>query len=449
MNQRSPLLVHLSLLTAALFAASRAWAETPDDGRAATVAGLVRDSETQEPLEGVEIVLTTGRGEARVRSDARGRYEARLARGLLTCEVTDATSGYMAPWRGFRAPIEVASADGPQTLPPIDLEAGRNVQGVVVDENDQPVVGATVQAVWRASSRWHETSAAGPRQAATASDAKGEFRLSVVRPSGQPAMFADAEGPWFMASTDEAATARPEPIGPDTKEPVRLRLDPGGAVAIAGRAVDSTGRPVAGAAVEVWVQWRSRGVAYFSSPIASGGHDELRTDDEGRFRTVRRFSREAEYAFHVRAGGFMPGASPYASASDEASLTLPDVSMARLRAIRGRVVDRQRRPVAGVRVFQSGDGPARTEAMTGPDGRFAVEDVVDGHVFLFAAKSGYRFQGQLVGPGRQDAELSICRADEPPQPLPPRPKAMPREEELEVASRAYRHLLDQGFADRD
>ncbi|HEV3024097.1 MAG TPA: carboxypeptidase regulatory-like domain-containing protein, partial [Pirellulales bacterium] len=446
MNQRSPWVVHLSLLAASLFAASRVGAETPDDGRVATVAGLVRDSETQEPLEGVEIVLTTGRGEARVRSDARGEFEARLAPGLLTCEVTDATKGHAAPWRAFRAPIEVTSADGPQTLPPIDLEPGRNVQGVVVDENDQPVAGAKVQAIWRASSRWLETSAAAPRLAATASDAKGEFRLSVVRPSGQPAMF--WQGPWLMASIDGAATVRPEAIGPDTKEPVRLRLEPGGSVSIAGRAVDSTGQPLARAAVEIWIQWQNRGVAYFSSPLASAGQDELRTDDERRFRTIRRFSREAEYAVRFRADGFMPGMSRYAHAGGEATLTLGEVSLTRLRVIRGRVVDRQGRPVAGVRVFQSGDGPARTEATTGADGRFAVEGVVEGPAFLFVEKDGFRFHGQLVEPGRQDADLMIRRTNEPPEPLP-RPQAMAREEELELARRAYRPLLDEGFADRD
>jgi hypothetical protein len=453
MYQRSPLVVHLSfpaaslvgalLAGASLVAASRVRADTPDDARVATVAGVVRDSETQQPLEGVELVLTTGRGEARVRSDAQGSYEARLAPGLLTCNVTDATEGYAAPWRVFRAPIEVTSADRTQTLPPIDLVPGRNVQGVVIDENDQPVAGAEVQAVWIVTSPWLDLSAGGHRQAATFSDAKGEFRLSGIRPMTQIRGFTLS---WLMASIDGAATGvRPEPVEPKTNELLKLRVEPG-AVSISGRAVDSTGRPVANADVEIW--WRSRGLPPFSAPLASG-QQELKTDADGRFRTARRFSKDTEYAFHVRAVGFMPGASPYASAGGEAGLTLPDVSLTRLRAIQGRVVDRQKRPVAGVRVFQSGDGPARTEATTEPDGRFVVDDVVDGPAFLFAEKSGHRFQGQLVGPGRHNVELSIRRADEPPEPLPPLPEAMPREEELEVACRAYRPLLDEGFADRD
>jgi hypothetical protein len=404
----------------------------------------VRDSETQQPLEGVELVLTTGRGEARVRSDARGGYEAQLAPGLLTCEVTDATQGYAAPLRPFRAPINVTGADEPQTLPPIDLQPGRNVQGVVVDANDQPVAGAMVQAVWIVTSPWLEMSARGHAQAATFSDAKGEFRLSGIGPRAQTRGFPLT---WLMASIDGAATAvRPEPVEPKPDELLKLRVEPG-AVSICGRAVDATGRPVANADVEVW--WRNRGLPSFSAPLTSGGGEELKTEGDGRFRTARRFSRGTEYAFHVRAAGFMPGASAYVSAGDEASLSLPDVSLARLRDIQGRVVDRQRRPMAGVRVFQSGDGPARTEATTGPDGRFVVAEVVDGPVFLFAEKSGYRFQGRLVGPGPHDTELSICRADEPPEPLPPRPEAVSREEELEVARRAYRPLVNQGFADRD
>ena len=63
----------------------------------------------------------------------------------------------------------------------------------------------------------------------------------------------------------------------------------------------------------------------------------------------------------------------------------------------GRVVDREGQPVAGATVFQSGDSPARTEAETGADGRFALNGVVARPTFLFARKPGYRFVGLALG----------------------------------------------------
>ncbi len=56
-----------------------------------------------------------------------------------------------------------------------------------------------------------------------------------------------------------------------------------------------------------------------------------------------------------------------------------------LRTIRGRVVDRQGKPLSNVEAFQSGDGPERTATRTDSDGRFALGGFRDGPVFLLRA----------------------------------------------------------------
>jgi len=43
-----------------------------------------------------------------------------------------------------------------------------------------------------------------------------------------------------------------------------------------------------------------------------------------------------------------------------------------LRSVSGRVVDRQKKPVANIQVFQTGDGPEPTSTRTGADGPFAL-----------------------------------------------------------------------------
>ena len=87
----------------------------------------------------------------------------------------------------------------------------------------------------------------------------------------------------------------------------------------------------------------------------------------------------------------------------------------RERTVAGRVIDREAEPVAGATVFQSGDSPARTEAKTGADGRFALNGVVARPTFLFARKPGYRFGGLAIAPESADVTLVIHKVDEPPR----------------------------------
>ena len=88
--------------------------------------------------------------------------------------------------------------------------------------------------------------------------------------------------------------------------------------------------------------------------------------------------------------------------------------------------------------------PARTEATTGTDGRFALSGVVARPTFLFVRKPGYRFLGLAIAAGSNDVTLTIHTEQEPPRllrrTLPP---PLPRQEESALA----RHLLDP-YAER-
>ena len=61
--------------------------------------------------------------------------------------------------------------------------------------------------------------------------------------------------------------------------------------------------------------------------------------------------------------------------------TLPPLTIRRPRTIAGGVVDRQGRPIAGVRVFQPGGGPSAT---TDEAGRFRLVGARSGRSFLLA-----------------------------------------------------------------
>jgi Carboxypeptidase regulatory-like domain len=95
-------------------------------------------------------------------------------------------------------------------------------------------------------------------------------------------------------------------------------------------------------------------------------------------------------------------------------VTISPLELRALRAVSGRVVDRQGKPVGNVEVFQSGDGPKRTSVRTDPSGRFALGGFQSGTVFLFARGEGFRFHGQVLKPGDQEITVELTGSSERP-----------------------------------
>jgi Carboxypeptidase regulatory-like domain len=104
------------------------------------VTGTVTAREGREWLEGAEVVVYTSAGPKRTQSDAEGAFEVSdLAAGPVRIAVSK--DGY--------APAEVLAQIGEDAVRPtdvgaIDLQPAGEVEGVVVDEEDEPVGGARV-----------------------------------------------------------------------------------------------------------------------------------------------------------------------------------------------------------------------------------------------------------------------------------------------------------------
>ena len=108
----------------------------------------------------------------------------------------------------------------------------------------------------------------------------------------------------------------------------------------------------------------------------------------------------------------------------------------RCRTISGRVVDRQGKPVAGIEVFQSGDGPERTSVRTDAGGRFTLGGFCHGPVCLFARGEGFRFFGRVVKPGDDDVTIELTRTSERPTgAMTMLPDPIPLEESRALARR--------------
>ncbi len=201
---------------------------------------------------------------------------------------------------------------------------------------------------------------------------------------------------------------------------ITIRLKP--TRRLAGRVRNRAGQPVAGQEVEVW----SKGGNYLRMNPVRFQDGPLRTAADGSFRTPDNLLVGSSYQVVIRAPGFEPIMSKWITIGEQAPLLMPMLQRP-LRTIRGRVVDRQGKPLSHVEVFQSGDGPERTATKTDGDGRFALGGFREGPVFLFARREGFRFFGRLIKPGEEEIAVELIRVGEhPTQELRTLPEPIPR-----------------------
>ena len=174
----------------------------------------------------------------------------------------------------------------------------------------------------------------------------------------------------------------------------------------------------------------------------------LRTAADGSFRTPENLLVGSSYQVVIRASGFEPILSKWITIGEQPPLLLPMLQRP-LRTIRGRVVDRQGKPLANVEVFQSGDGPERTATKTDGDGRFALGGFREGPVFLFAPE-GFRFFGRLIKPGEEEIAVELIRVGERPAPeLHTLPEPIPREESRALTRRLIEPCWEAAVAQKD
>lgn len=432
------------LLCLAPLACVQTTSDSSDARQGVVVQGVVRDGQTQQPLAEVELLLSTGSGEVAARSDAAGQFQALIRPGFLTGRVTRVPSGYAFGLRAFRQPIEIDESTKEATLPPIELRQGRTVRGKVVDRQGEPAAGATVQIVWRATSPWLDSALYTPRSSVSTSDERGEFTFDGIDRFADPRLterFAR-----LFVNRGDATLDAPQAMPADDRLPALLRLEHDRGVSLSGRMSDSEGKPIDGVQAEVWVQWRADNhVVLGNGPLVIAGAQKMEIDSAGRFQTAPCLSPGGEYAVLFTAPGCLPARTPWARPSEAGDLVLPETRMRRLRTIAGRIVDAEDQPVAGARVFQSGDGVERTETTSDADGRFTLAGVAEGTAIVFVEQAGFHFYGQPVTDDA-DIELSLRPISAAAAPLSGAPAALSREEELQLARAAYRPLLDRTFS---
>ena len=391
---------------------------------AATVTGVIRERGTGRPVAGVELYFMGLRGgkTQRGRTDDQGRYTFSCLPGEKRISVfrTPPTHAF-APgqdWKDFTLPANVARFE---VEPREVIRAAPPVRFVVRDEAGRPAALATI--IGQANSRWIPKT----------TDEKGEFAVPGVAPGGE-----------ITIEVRQGDRMTEEPVrvlaGGTDAEPVPVTIRPGVVLSLTGRVVGPGGVPIPEAVVHV--QYREqktpRGRFPFPRPLQLSDFAEIRTGTDGTFRTPREiYGRNREFRVEASAEGFLPLQGGWVSSEGGDLLRLPDLSLRRvktLRVVSGRVLDRDRKAVAGASLFQSGDARQRTATTTDGEGRFRLAGVAEGTALVFAEKSGFRFGGAIAAAGAAGVEIHLARLEEPPlSTAKPSPPVLSRDQERAMA----------------
>jgi RNA polymerase sigma factor (sigma-70 family) len=399
------------------------------------VRGRVVDRDTGAGVAGVELwVMQALEGgavslSAQVVTDADGRYTARVRPGKVTVQVMASPDSHLRP----SEMLPVTAVPGDTEYETIRLRRAAAVEGAVVDDRGRAVPRASV---WTVQPRGMML----PSGTAWAGDREGRFTVrGVPREDTVP----------LRARTGDAVTATPALVVPGkVKAPVRLVVSPRNAFRVRGTVEDRSGRPVPGAVVEV--EWGYRFASRQQDAEGSASRLEQHvTDAGGRFVSKALWPGD-QYRVRVTAPGFGASESPWVTGEPGGAHDFARIALARAQGVMsGRVVDSSGRPLAGVRVFNSGDGPEPVSTTSDADGRFRLGGLHDGLVYVFAEKAGCRFTGMPVQTGSQ-ITLGLLTSSEP---VPPwgdrRAGRLKPEEERRLARRLLQELWELPRERRD
>jgi protocatechuate 3,4-dioxygenase beta subunit len=400
--------------------------------KAATqVNGVVREQGTGKPLAGALVQIDWTPGWPRSLTDAEGRYSSWLVGTAVTPHVPAYPRGYFYP-KEVLDTVPIPAGARQVTAKPILLERGMTIRGRVIDSTNKPVAGAAVAGWWKLPE-------GEPDQVATRTDRDGAFALEGLDSRAEIRVTAHDWDAGYAAS----ATIRPG--SKSGSEPLTLCVSPEGAVALTGRVLDSGRRPMVGALVRLRSAVRDiRGYRLLEQPVLLGDDEGVRTDAAGRFQTPQRLQPDLEYRAEVETAGNGPCATEWVEPPRGKTATFADVVLLatpRLRTLAGRVVDRQGKPIAGVSVFQSGDGPHRTSASTDSHGQFHLHGVFEGRAFVFIQVQCLPLRGQLVDVTDRPVELVLDKDAPLPGPSGALPQALPRSQERALAWKALKPLV--------
>ena len=344
-----------------------------------TIAGVVRDGTTLDPLEGAIVETRTGESSARVsaeprlglvdaQSDERGEFRLE---GLAKSSYSVSAS---APGYGRTTKANVPPGEPVE----IYLFPGSGIYGRLLDEKGNPVEGALVSAESEDRMRMR-----GP-STAQQSDADGRFAFLGLEP-GRYRLFARHED--FAPAVDDLDLSK------ENDAEVELVVTAG--VTLTGRLVDENEEPVAGKVSLSALDGGSVGALLHSLFTAE-------TDAEGVFSLASVPPGEHTLVAEARGYGATNVEAPASGRNKEEDLG--DIVLETGLSISGKVLGESGSPVAGATVYafpslRAGiiaTRPQTLEAETDGEGRFVLAGLSEGIHNLLASAPGFGYAKRMV-----------------------------------------------------
>jgi protocatechuate 3,4-dioxygenase beta subunit len=283
------------------------------------------------------------------------------------------------------------------SLPPVVTLTGR-----IVDRASRPVAGADLM-LWTNADGPEGKGSSSSRRLQASSDARGRFRFEHVgRGSYQMSIRSRGFAPAWREGIAGKGIQGTVDIGD-------LPLETG--AVIEGLVTDPDGTPLAGAQVRVSCCDRSSLRRQLFDPEP----EPLLTGADGSFRIADLEGRRS-FSLRISRSGYVPASAPGVEAPTAEPLR---IELRPARSLSLRVLDPQRRPVAGARVSQvelreTGAGKASSSSWsaiglgeTDEEGRAVLSEMEPGELRLLVRAQGYR-----------PAELAGLRIPEEGEPEP-------------------------------
>lgn len=370
---------------------------------AAKVTGRIVNRASGDGIEGIPIsiayVIEGNRvGQlGQVKTDKAGQYTAYVPTGKpIRAVLFDMPRSYHEKQQEESLgspPSYTLKAGQTQTLPEIELERSAVIEGVVVDQSGKPLPDVQIQ-----------TPFLGLRHASyrSQSDAKGKFRLDGFAPD--PAM----EMPRFRQGL---LVNQPMLLDLDKPlQPLRVVLSDTHATRLEGQVMTHAGKPIAGA--EVTINWSGKGSGRYATWGSVVPIEKIITQSDGTFITGGLWGKD-QYRLTVKADGYGSGETNYLHGTPGKTTQIAPIKLARMSAmVKGVVKDSAGKPLGGVTLLNSGDGPIATSTTSAADGSFALTGYYETKGFVFARKEGYRLTHVQAQPDGPAVMITLKRTDE-------------------------------------
>lgn len=363
-----------------------------------------------------------------VKTDKTGRYTAYVPTGKpLRAALFDLPRSYHEKQQeesSMPPPSYTLRPGQQQTLPDLELDRSAVIEGVVVNQEGKPLSEVQIQ-----------TPYLGHRQPAYRSqtDAHGKFRLDGFAPD--PAM----EMPRFrqgLLVNQPTLLDLDKPI-----QPLRIVLSETHACRLEGKVLTHAGKPIAGA--EVNIHWSGKGSGRYARWGTTLSVEKIMSQSDGSFRTGGLWAND-QYRITVKADGYGNAETGWVHGSPGKLTDVGTIKLTRMSAtVRGIVKDTSGKPLAGVTLFNSGDGPASTSVTSAADGTFTLPGYYETKGFVFARKEGYRLTHLQAQPDGLAVIISLKRTDEPGSALP-----QVNTEHRQALDTMTRHLLTSLWNER-